>query len=287
MSFLPDSTLDHLRRLTDVPDFAGFRYRIEEEIGRGGMGIVYRAWDTQLDRRVALKIIDTGPIEEARIAAQLEHPGLVPIYDAGILPDGRGYYAMRLVHGSRLDQFLRQEPSLPSRLRVFEKVCEAVAFAHDRGVIHCDLKPQNIMAGSFGEVFVMDWGIARLARQEGATVAVGTPPYMAPEQNGGIPGPAADIFALGRILQDLATSPCPRPLAAIIRKATAPAVADRYASVSELSRDVIRFLDGFPVAAHPENPWEQAARFVRRNQVLLLLLAAFLAAKLALFFARR
>ena len=106
MSFLPDRTLDHLRQLSDAPE----RYRVEREIGRGGMGVVYEAWDSQLDRRVALKMIDFGPVEEARIAAQLEHPGLVPVYDSGTLPDGRAYYAMRLVRGRRLDEFLRQEP---------------------------------------------------------------------------------------------------------------------------------------------------------------------------------
>ena len=111
------------------------------------MGIVYRARDFQLDRLVALKVIESGPLDEARTLAQLEHPGLVPVYDSGVLPDGRAYYAMRLVQGNRLDEFLRDEPALPARLRVFEKICEAVAFAHSRGVVHCDLKPQNVMTG--------------------------------------------------------------------------------------------------------------------------------------------
>ena len=160
MRFLPDSTLDHLRQVTERPDLSATRYRIEREIGRGGMGVVYEAWDSELERSVALKVIEGSPVE-ARTLAQLEHPGLVPVYDAGLLADGRGYYAMRLVRGQRFDDFLRAEPALPARLRMFQKVCEAVAFAHDRGIIHCDLKPQNLMAGNFGEVFVMDWGIAR------------------------------------------------------------------------------------------------------------------------------
>src|SRR5262245_33816126 len=102
MSFLSDRQLDHLRRVTEQPELSGTRYRIEREIGRGGMGIVYEAWDSTLERRVALKVINEGFAHEAKTLAQLEHPGLVPVYDAGTLPDGRGYYAMRLVRGSRL-----------------------------------------------------------------------------------------------------------------------------------------------------------------------------------------
>src|SRR5262245_35426956 len=137
MSFLSDSAFDHLREVVEQPDLSNTRYRIERELGRGGMGIVYQAWDAVLERSVAVKVID-GPPVEATTLAQLEHPGLVPVYDAGSLADGRGYYAMRLVRGRRFDEFLRNESSLPARLHIFQKVCEAVAFAHDRGVVHCD-----------------------------------------------------------------------------------------------------------------------------------------------------
>ena len=280
MSFLPDRTLDHLRQLSEAPE----RYRVEREIGRGGMGVVYEAWDSQLDRPVALKVIDFGPIEEARIAAQLEHPGLVPVYDSGTLPDGRAYYAMRLVRGRRLDEFLRQEPRLGERLRVLVKVSDAVAFAHDRGVIHCDLKPQNIMVGGFGEVFVMDWGIARRAQHEGPSARTGTPPYLAPEHP---PDHRSDIFSLGRILLDLAGERPVRPLAAVAARAMAAAPDGRYPKAQDFAADLTRFLDGLPVSAHSENPWERTVRYVRRNQVLLLLIAAFLVVKLALFFFRR
>src|SRR5438270_1833992 len=113
MTFLPDRALDRLRRITEEPDLSGTRYQIEQEIGRGGMGVVYRARDTQLDRLVALKVIASGPTDEPRTLAHLEHPGLVPVYDSGALPDGRVYYAMRLVNGKRLDEFLRGEAALP------------------------------------------------------------------------------------------------------------------------------------------------------------------------------
>ena len=288
MSFLPDRALDHLRDVTEAPDFSDTRYQVEEEIGRGGMGTVYRAWDAQLERRVALKVLDAvyAMNQEAKLLAQLEHPGIAPVYDAGTLPDGRGYYAMRLIQGRRLDEHLRHESALPARLRLFEKVCDAVAFAHNRGVIHCDLKPQNIMVGEFGEVFVVDWGVARALDGAAAPVA-GTPRYMAPEQANGGTQPLdrrTDIFALGRILQDLMPDPPPRPLAAIARQASSPAPADRFTAVSELAADVGRFLDGLPVAAYRDTVPERLARFWRRNQVLLLLLAAYLAVKLSLYF---
>ncbi|HUI57966.1 MAG TPA: serine/threonine-protein kinase [Bryobacteraceae bacterium] len=291
MGFLPDRTLDHLRQVTEAPDLSGTRYEIEEEIGRGGMGTVYRARDTQLDRSVALKVMDSrgAIVDEAKVLAQLEHPGLVPVYDAGTLPDGRAYYAMRLVRGKRLDEFAAHEPSLPARLRVFEKICEAVAFAHDRGVVHCDLKPQNVMAGSFGEVFVMDWGVARVAGS-GAAAGAGTPAYMAPEQARAGSHPVdcrADVFALGRILAGLMAPEPPRPLAAVSRKAAAADPADRYAAVEQLAADVTRFLDGLPVSAYRESTLEKLGRYYRRNQVLLLLLGVYFAVKLFLFFLAR
>jgi len=288
MSFLPDGALDHLRQVTEAPDFSATRYRLEEEIGRGGMGVVYRAWDSQLERRVALKVMDPGRAvnQEATLLAQLEHPGIAPVYDAGTLPDGRVYYAMRLIRGRSLDEFLRHESSLPARLRIFEKICEAVAFAHHRGVIHCDLKPHNVMVGDFGEVFVVDWGVAR-ALNGAAAPAAGTPWYMAPEQSrsGAAPLDArTDVFALGRILQDLMPSAPARPLAAIGRKASALDAADRFPDVRQLARDVNLFLDGLPVTAYRDTPVERLLRFGRNNQVLLLLLGAYLAVKLFLFF---
>ena len=99
---------------------------------------------------------------EAQVLARLEHPGLVPVHDIGSLPDGRLFYAMKLVRGRRLDEHVRDLPSRAARLRLLEKICEAVAFAHAHGVIHRDLKPQNVMVGPFGEVLVLDWGVAKV-----------------------------------------------------------------------------------------------------------------------------
>jgi serine/threonine protein kinase len=278
MTFLPDGTLDHLLRVTEEPDLSGTRYRLEAEIGRGGMGIVYRAWDSQLERAVALKVIDQGPDAEPRTLARLEHPGLVPVYDSGVLPDGRAFYAMRLVNGRDLGEFLRQETALPARLRVFEKICEAVAFAHDRGIVHCDLKPRNIMIGAFGEVLVMDWGIAR---EPGRPAAAATLHYSAPESTRDA---RSDIYSLGRILEDMLPASPPRALAAVAARACPSDPGARYPSVAGLARDVTCFLDGLPVSAYRDTAADHVLRFARRNRVLLLLVGTWLVVKFALIF---
>jgi serine/threonine protein kinase len=184
MSWLPDRALDRLRDVTDRPGIPGGRYEVREPVGQGGMGTVWRARDRDLDRDVALKVLSlpgagAGARErlrrEARILARLEHPGIVPVHDAGVLPDGRTWYTMKLVQGKRLDEQLAGVESLPARLRVFLRLCEAVAFAHAHGVIHRDLKPGNVMVGSFGEVLVMDWGVAKLAGEPGAAAREGDP----------------------------------------------------------------------------------------------------------------
>src|SRR5580658_10656248 len=114
---LSDSVLDHLRSVAALPDFTETRYEIESEIGRGGLGVVYAARDRELHRRVALKVLESALAGEAKLIAGLEHPAIVPIYDAGSLPDGRAFYAMKLVTGARLDHYLAKAPSLAERLR--------------------------------------------------------------------------------------------------------------------------------------------------------------------------
>jgi serine/threonine protein kinase len=266
------------------------------------MGVVYLAEDHTLGRRVALKILQVEDPQlsarlerEAKILARLEHPNIVPIYDAGLLPDGRLYYAMKFVEGMRLDQFRGREASLPDVLRLFEKLCEGVAFAHSRGVLHRDLKPENVMVGLFGEVLIMDWGVARLLADaaEAAGVVVGTAAYMAPEQARGDASEVderADIYSLGAILRFLleAFTSSPRPLASIVRKAMAPAREERYSSATELAGDVAAFLGGGRVQAHPESVWERAARFGARNREWLLLIVVYLVVRsLMFYFARR
>jgi serine/threonine-protein kinase len=235
----------------EVPDAPG-RYQLFGEIARGGMGAVLKGRDTDLGRDLALKVLlaqhRDNPdfvrrfVEEAQIGGQLQHPGIVPVYELGTFSDGRPYFAMKLVKGRTLAALLdeRKDPrdDLPRFLGIFEQVARTVAYAHARGVIHRDLKPTNVMVGSFGEVQVMDWGLAKALKQGGvadeersqsppvevsvirtvrsgssldesqAGSVLGTPAYMAPEQAGGdieMIDRRADVFGLGSILCEILT----------------------------------------------------------------------------------
>jgi serine/threonine-protein kinase len=196
---------------------------------------------------------------------------------------------MKLVRGERFDRWARGQP-LRARLRLFQRVCEAVAFAHARGVLHRDLKPENVMVGEFGEALVMDWGLAR-ALDGGDAAAVGasgTPEYMAPEQvAGGRLDERTDVYGLGAILGvliGLDAPPTPAAIAAVRDKAKAPSPAQRYAGARELGEDVGRFLELEPVLARRESLAERAARFGSRNRVVLSLLAAYVVVRLVLLF---
>src|SRR5262245_5013065 len=175
------------------------RYRFEAFLARGGMAEVWRGRDTVLAREVALKVLrepvfgDCGARErfeeEARQLSRLEHPSIVPVYDLGELQDGRPFFVMKLVHGQTLAELLaaRVTPpeDLPRWVEVFEQVCTAVAFAHAGDLIHRDLKPSNVMLGEFGEVLVLDWGIAKAlaARPQPATAPPA--PVLPPPSIGG------------------------------------------------------------------------------------------------------
>ncbi len=311
---------DAMRRLRDVARgwvASDERYEIGEVIGEGGMGVVHRARDRALGRDVAWKVLAPHAHgasalrrmeREARILARLEHPGIVPIHDVGTLPDGRVWYAMKLVRGDRLDDHARGLDGLGERLRLFARLCEPVAFAHARGVVHRDLKPANVMVGAFGEVLVMDWGVAKVIgaeeedddghdddddgdgagrpaagpRPESVTQpgsVLGTPGYMAPEQERGdmlAVDARADVAALGTILAELIADHAPdRRLRAIRDKARAERPEDRYPDAGALAQDILRYQDGQSVAAHPESAVERAARFVHRHRTPFLLVAAY------------
>lgn len=273
MRILTDEAIAHLRDITEQPDLNGTRYEIVREIGRGGMGIVYEVRDRQLERSVAMKVVEEEWCAEAKIIAALEHPGIVPVHDAGDLPDGRFYYTMKLVRGLRLDAWLAQGHARTERLRLFARICEPVAFAHANGVMHRDLKPQNVMVGEFGAVLVMDWGVANIA---------GTPGYMPPERSRDA---RSDVYALGAILRALlADQPTPRALRAIVERAMAVDPTQRYESARDLGDEVLRFLDGEPVSAYRENAFERAGRWLGRNRVLVALVVAYLVMRVIVFF---
>ena len=166
------------------------RYRIDGEIARGGMGEVLKGRDPDLGRDVAIKVLRDDLsgrpemvrrfVEEAQIGGQLQHPGIVPVYELGTFADRRPFFSMKLVRGQTFAQLLaaRLSPAdgLPRSLGIFEQVAQTVAYAHARGVIHRDLKPSNVMVGSFGEVQVMDWGLAKVLPRGGvADDAAGRP----------------------------------------------------------------------------------------------------------------
>ena len=260
---LSDDAVARLRDIAEQPDLTGTRYELVRELGRGGMGIVYEVRDRQLARSVAMKVVDDDWRAEAQIIAALEHPGIVPVHDAGDLPDGRFYYTMKLVRGLRLDEWAAQGHARTERLRLFARICEPVAFAHANGVVHRDLKPENVMVGEFGAVLVMDWGVANVA---------GTPGYMPPERSRDA---RSDVYALGAILRFLAGDP-PRPLRAIVARATAHDPAHRYPNARELGDDVLRLLDGEPVSAYRENVFERTGRFLGRHRALVAMLLAYL-----------
>ena len=334
MKWLSDSKVSHLRAIATEPDFSATKYTFIKELARGGMGTVYLAEDTELNRQVAIKVLSTPEltedlrrrmVREAQIIARLEHPGIVPVHDVGVLPDGRIFYAMKFVRGVRLDEYAANTESIKDRLRKFQAVCDAVAFAHAHGVIHRDLKPQNIMIGSFGEVLVLDWGVAKILHGDQSVsseadtlmlpprdskvsdtahgTVIGTRQYMSPEQARGEISQLderADIYSLGAVLYFLLTDQTPsgekprainpkisKPAEAICLKAMARDRGARYASATDLSADVSRLLDSEPVSAYRENAYEKVSRWISKNRFLVLLVLAYLLMRIFFIFSSR
>ncbi len=256
------------------------RYELQEEIGCGGMGTVYRAFDYELQREVAVKVMRSGGMPsgemelrfatEAQITAKLQHPGVAPVYDRGVLSDGQSFFAMKLVRGETLSSLIssREDPHVDRErlLAVFEQLCQTIAYAHSRGIIHRDLKPDNVMVGEFGEVQVMDWGLAKFVDGENEQqvdepspdesdrprirsgsptetrigMVVGTPAYMPPEQAAGRRGKPTDVFSLGAILCEIVTGKPPytaRSSAEIYKKSVAADLDDAFARLDESDAD--------------------------------------------------
>ncbi len=318
-----------------LPIVLATHYKLEGEIARGGMGRIVAAEDQRLGRPVALKELlepagdSLGRFQrEALITARLQHPGIVPVYEAGRWPSGEPFFAMKLVSGRPLDQVIAAAKTLADRLALLPRIAaatDAIAYAHNRRVVHRDLKPANVLIGEFGETVVIDWGLAkdlddrdspdsgtRVPRPTSqkpasslstgsATLTVvgsvmGTPAYMAPEQARGEPvDQRADVFALGAMLYHLLAGVppynartatdviaaaalarvvplaerergAPRDLVAIVERAMAPELADRYPHAGELADELRRFLTGQLVSAHRYTTAQRLTRFVKKHR---------------------
>jgi serine/threonine protein kinase len=293
VSFLSDAALAHLREVADWPPLPG-RYVCRRLAGRGGSATVYEALDVDLDRPVAIKVLDVPDragraasrlAREALILARLDHPGIVPIHEHGTLADGRGFYVMKFVKGRPIDEAARSRPELIDRLALFDRALETVAFAHAQGIVHRDLKPSNVLVGEFGEVFVMDWGVAQSEHvPEGEPVIAGTPGFMAPEQTaGGAVDVRADVYALGAVLLTMMEGLAPpRAVLAIAARARASSPEARYPDVAALAADLHRFRAGLAPVAHRESAGERLLRVYRRYELPVLLVVAYILMRAAL-----
>jgi hypothetical protein len=272
------STMDSARQENqpvNLPEQFG-RYRIVERLGQGGMGAVYLAHDTQLDRRVALKVPsfscqeDPSALErfhrEARAAATLDHPNLCPVHDVGQI-DGTPYLTMAYVEGESLAQRLAKKLTFSQRdaAVLVRKVALAMTEAHAHGVIHRDLKPSNVMLNRRGEPVVMDFGLARRVHKEDVRLTqsgslVGTPAYMPPEQvagSGNRTGPASDVYSLGVILYELLTGKL--PFSGGIGEVLAAILTQEPKRPSALRPDVEAELEAICLKAMAKNPADRYA----------------------------
>lgn len=295
-------------------------YELLDMIARGGMGVVYRARQVSLNRIVALKMILSGEFaskaevdrfySEAKAAALLDHPGIVPIYEVGEY-EGKHFFSMTYVEGSSLAAKLNDGPLEPKQAAcTMLEVSHAVHYAHEQGVIHRDLKPSNILLDLQGRPRVTDFGLAkRITENTGITLSgqvLGTPSYMPPEQAAGqinTIGPASDVYSLGAVIYSLTTgrppfqaassidtlrqvvekapvaprqlnSAIPRDLETIILKCLEKSLPRRYGTAKELSDELQRFVEGRPIVARPIGRVAKLRRWCRRQPMVASLLAA-------------
>jgi hypothetical protein len=246
------------------------RFAFNNRLGEGSQGFIFSVFDRDCRREIAYKTLNSSQcdpddvarfINEAQITAQLEHPGIIPVHDFGVMPGGAVYYTMKRVQGQSLAEYSATRFGHPEHrfhlLAILLRVCETIAFAHSRGVIHRDVKPRNIMVGSFGEVLVIDWGLAKVLPGPGGEVAVttiqpraeddddehgtrsgqaiGTPAYMSPEQaRGEVVDARCDIYSLGVVLYEVLVGNSPYQRGDVRR------------TLDQVSRDVWQRLDRHP-----------------------------------------
>jgi eukaryotic-like serine/threonine-protein kinase len=286
------------------------RYEIIGEHGRGGLGRVSRARDRELGRDIAIKeLIEGGHLHEVRflrealITARLEHPGIVPVHEAGRWEDGTPFYAMKLVSGRPLKDLIARSKTPEERLALLPHliaVADATAYAHGQRIVHRDLKPSNVIVGDFGETVVIDWGLAKdlsasdelptetdsqrspvLCELTNVGTVIGTPAYMAPEQARGEPiDQRVDVYAIGAMLWELCAGTRVPPsdarqlrgmridkdLAAILTKALAARPGDRYPDASALASDLKAFQAGARIAARDYSLIARLVHYTRQHR---------------------
>ncbi len=338
-----DATEFRTRTSTDITDFAEVdyapselledeqapekRFELLEQVGKGGAGRIYAMKDNSLKRVIAVKFLQKQNkkevrdhfVHEAQVTALLEHPNIMPVYDIGMTERRQVYFTMKKVEGVSLGDAIRRKrrgeatptefESIDGRVRILLKVCDALAFAHHRGLIHQDIKPDNIMLGEYGEVLVLDWGSAVEKRADGDVEVrrvYGTPAFMSPEQARREPSDErSDVYCLGATMfhaltlrhptwdddaerfwekkregyVDPVTSEergrIPVRLLNIALKAMAPRREERYQSVGELADDLKRYQAGLAVSAYRESVFEAFHRWYRRNKRVFWLATAF------------
>src|SRR5262245_11879045 len=298
-------------------------YELLEEVGRGGQGVVFRARQKSLNRIVALKVIGLGQWAtqahlkrfrlEAEAAASLDHPCIVPIYEIGER-DGQCYFSMKFVEGGQLDEVVKHTPlSLRKAAELISKLAHTVHYAHERGILHRDIKPGNILLDKKGGPHLTDFGLARLVESESTvtrTVEVlGTPSYMAPEQatgNNTKSSHKTDVYGLGAVLYQLLTGHPPfaggttyetikllleteqrpprlwntnvdRDLSTICQKCLEKDPARRYSSASALADDLERWLKHEPIQARPTGVLGRGKKWLQRNPTTAMAVALSLA----------
>jgi serine/threonine-protein kinase len=303
-------------------------YQLIKELGRGGMGIVYKARQLSLNRLVALKMLRAGALateddlrrfqNEAEAVAMLDHPHIVPILEVG-QHDGRRYFSMKLIGGQSLDRKLGEfTADLKASARLVKTLAEAVHHAHQRGILHRDLKPGNVLLDEHGEPHVTDFGLAKRVQADGdltlSGAILGTPAYMAPEQASGnrrLVTTVTDVYGLGAILYALVTGRAPfrgdspaqtleqvrgwtleppsklnprvlRDLEVIVLKCLEKEPERRYGSAAALVDDLQRYLDGEPILARPTGLAIRAWMWCKRNPALARLASALMLAVLVL-----
>lgn len=320
----PDAPLElqehHAEEELPLREFG--RYELRAVLGRGAAGVVYRAWDRELGRAVALKLLLGGALagkhhverffREARAAARLDDPGIVRVLDIGRTPEGAVWFAMEMVEGTSLSDWIKEHGAMPanSAVAMVRDLARTLQRLHDAGIVHRDLKPSNVLLGPNGTVKLADFGIAgnmhdsedRLTR---TGQILGTPAYMAPEVHMGVrpnvSWPLVDVYGLGMILLESLTGaalvpegdvvvrgegagemvPMPRPLRLICEKATRERPEGRYASAGELQADLQRYLSAEAVLASPLSFQERGQLFWRRHQAMFRTVGTTMAVLLA------